>query len=141
MSTGGDSLIDETGNTYGRLTVVERANREDQSGAYWLCKCECGNEHVVEGGGLRKGNTKSCGCLGPGAHNQEKPGRHEDDIIGDKFGRLTVKEYKGGSQWLCECECGNETSVYTGNLKSGNTKSCGCLHKEVVTKLGYESTE
>lgn len=36
--------------------------------------------------------------------------------------------------WLCRCECGNERPFFSGNLKSGRSKSCGCLHREIVTK-------
>lgn len=58
---------------------------------------------------------------------------------GDKFSRLTtlykIHNHKKKNQyWLCICECGNLKEVSTCNLKSGNTKSCGCLNKEVVSK-------
>lgn len=56
-------LIDETGNRYGRLTVIERAYpRGHRAGAYWLCECDCGNHVIVPGGSLRSGGTTSCGC-------------------------------------------------------------------------------
>ena len=62
-------IIDETGNVYGRLTVVELYDRKKDifactsPGAYWVCRCECGNEVIVYSGSLRKGHTRSCGCL------------------------------------------------------------------------------
>lgn len=33
--------------------------------------------------------------------------------------------------WACECVCGQQTSAYSHNLKSGRTKSCGCLKNDV----------
>ena len=51
----------------------------------------------------------------------------KNNLIGKQFGKLTVIEYDGNSSWLCECECGNKTTVTTSNLKNGKTKSCGCL--------------
>ncbi len=59
------------------------------------------------------------------------------DLTGQRFGRLTAVEYAGqgktnGYLWKCKCDCGNETIVYGYALKSGNTKSCGCLWKEVT---------
>lgn len=56
-------------------------------------------------------------------------------MIGSKFGRLTVLElvgrYKNGdAKYQCICDCGNKRIVLHGNLRNGNTKSCGCLHKE-----------
>ena len=49
-------IIDETGNIYGYLTVIERA--ANKSGrAMWKCKCKCGKECIVSGKNLRSGNT------------------------------------------------------------------------------------
>lgn len=55
-------LINEVGNKYGKLTVLERAQTK-KKGVHWHCRCECGNEVDVLGTSLRNGNTKSCGCL------------------------------------------------------------------------------
>lgn len=55
--------IDETGNRYGRLTVVCRAGSNKKGIAKWLCKCDCGGETIVLGSKLRRGETKSCGCF------------------------------------------------------------------------------
>lgn len=58
------------------------------------------------------------------------------DRTGMKFGRLTALEHVGAGVWLCECECGKRTRVLGGNLGRGNSKSCGCLFKERITKHG-----
>lgn len=55
-------FIDLTGQRFGRLIVIQRANHTGSS-AYWLCRCDCGNTIVIQGGSLRRGSTKSCGCL------------------------------------------------------------------------------
>ena len=63
------------------------------------------------------------------------------DITGERFGRLTVLERYGSeksfsnpgvvySTWICRCDCGNEKVVRGVNLKSGMTRSCGCLRRE-----------
>lgn len=52
------------------------------------------------------------------------------NIIGEKFNKLTVIKKVGLNQYLCKCECGNETVVYASNLITGHTKSCGCNKKE-----------
>jgi len=59
------------------------------------------------------------------------------DLTGQRFGRLTVIKINGRTKdksvtWLCRCDCGNETIVVGQNLSNGNTKSCGCYHKEVL---------
>lgn len=55
--------IDLTGKKFNRLTVIKEVGRDNQGFVTWLCKCDCGNEVVVTGASLRRGNTKSCGCL------------------------------------------------------------------------------
>lgn len=55
-------LNDLTGQRFGRLTVLERAETKSDRKTRWLCRCDCGNETIVYGRYLRKGNTKSCGC-------------------------------------------------------------------------------
>lgn len=55
------NLINLTGESFGRLTVIERCGSIDGHAA-WLCKCICGNTTVVNGKWLRAGRTTSCGC-------------------------------------------------------------------------------
>lgn len=64
-------IHDETGNRYARLVVLRRA---DRPGAYWDCRCDCGNELTVIGKSLRSGNTKSCGCA-RGTHGHTAGGK------------------------------------------------------------------
>jgi hypothetical protein len=55
------------------------------------------------------------------------------DLTGQKFGRLTaIKRYKENKRtyWLCNCLCGQFTKVELSLLRSGQTKSCGCIVKE-----------
>lgn len=52
---------DETGNVYGKLTVVSR-EKGNSRGAVWLCLCECGSFASINGWNLRSGQRKSCGC-------------------------------------------------------------------------------
>ena len=60
------------------------------------------------------------------------------DIIGKKFGRLTVISFSHSNgyrkYYLCKCECGKEKIIYKGNLLAGRTLSCGCLQKEQARK-------
>lgn len=51
-------LIDITGQKFNRLTAIKKKDGEN-----WLFKCDCGNEKVINGYYVRKGKTKSCGCL------------------------------------------------------------------------------
>ena len=58
---------DLTGLRFGRLTVYERADDyvspKGHHEVRWLCICDCGTETIVKTRYLKKGATKSCGCL------------------------------------------------------------------------------
>ena len=63
------------------------------------------------------------------------------NIVGKKYNRLTViarngYKYKKFPAWLCRCDCGNYVTLSGSALRSGHTKSCGCLQKEAATKHG-----
>lgn len=58
-----NALIDITGNKYGKLTVIRRAESAPKGITRWECKCDCGNVVIVRGGNLKNGAVKSCGCL------------------------------------------------------------------------------
>lgn len=60
------------------------------------------------------------------------------DLVGQRFGRLVVQEFVGRDSqkkltWSCLCDCGTIKIVRGSSLKDGNTKSCGCLRKELIT--------
>lgn len=57
-------VIDLTGKTFGKLTVIQRSGSNVQGEAVWLCQCDCGNKSLVSSSNLRTGNTSSCGCFG-----------------------------------------------------------------------------
>lgn len=67
-------MIDLTGKTFCRLTVIESRGVDKRGEMTWLCRCECGNEKVVKSSKLRSGNTKSCGCL---QRETRKQGNHK----------------------------------------------------------------
>lgn len=56
--------IDELGNRYGKLLVIEEAEeRSNTRQIMWKCRCDCGNIVIVQGNHLRSGHTSSCGCI------------------------------------------------------------------------------
>ena len=52
------------------------------------------------------------------------------ELEGQVFGRLTVGGYVGAGRWLCQCACGVERSIDGKSLRTGHTRSCGCLSTE-----------
>jgi len=61
------------------------------------------------------------------------------DLTGQKFGRLKVVSLLGSQNnrriWNCLCDCGTSFSCASDRLRSGNTTSCGCYHKELVRNM------
>jgi hypothetical protein len=115
--------VDLIGKRFGRLVVTAHAQ-----GRRWSCVCDCGERVVVVGQDLRTGHTKSCGCL--------KRGWRLIDLAGKRFGRLLVRAYAGDRKWSCVCDCGARGVVKGQSLRTGHTKSCGCLRKARSTKHG-----
>jgi hypothetical protein len=56
-------LVDLTGKSFARWTVIRRADRSPGGQTRWFCRCDCGGEAVVQGAALRTGHSRSCGCL------------------------------------------------------------------------------
>lgn len=130
--------IDLLNQRFGKLLVVERAENNKYNKAQWRCKCDCGNSLVVESYKLRKGILDNCGC--------EKQHCNYKDLIGQRFGSLTVVEYVGGkdrksyNSWLCKCDCGETMVVTASRLKYGTIKSCGCVTKHKKSMHGESRT-
>lgn len=113
------------GQKFGRLTVLEYVKNSK-----YLCRCDCGNEKIIMGHDMKKGKTKSCGCL-----NKSR----ELDIVGKKFNMLTVLERVGktdDNQYLfrCLCDCGEEKVAKGKEVKRGKTMSCGNHNAEKVSE-------
>lgn len=60
------------------------------------------------------------------------------DSTGCRYGRLTILRrdgyISGRVSWLCLCDCGNEISVTSNSLRTGKTRSCGCLRQETAAR-------
>ncbi len=121
-------FIDLTGETFGRLTVLRRLPSRNGR-IFWSCLCVCGAVSQVDGGHLRGGNTKSCGCL----YRETQP-REVVDRTGQVFGELTVRCRDLSKEdvvwWTCDCSCGAQLSVRSDSLQRGNTTSCGHIRME-----------
>jgi len=62
-----------------------------------------------------------------------------NNLAGVKFGRLTAIgiafRKNGAIHWQCKCDCGNEPAVRGRDLTSGDTRSCGCLRRDVAREM------
>lgn len=94
-----------------------------------LCKCICGVEREVAICDLLNNKSKSCG------HDTSA----FKDLKGQQFGNWKVLEYEGNGYWKCECQCEKKTisNIHSYSLRSGNSRSCGCIKRQlsIETKL------
>lgn len=118
------SVIDLTGKTFGKWTVLGRDKAAEKPGVFWRCRCECGKRASIIAGSLRSGNSTSCGCARTDALHAS--------IVGKRFGQLTVieptKARSGGGAivYRCLCDCGRSHMVRGAILRNGQVSSCGC---------------
>ena len=122
-------LIDIKGQRFRRLKVL----RKSKDANLWVCRCSCGK--IVEHSGyrLRNGCVKSCGCLKIETTRKLR----SIDLTGKTFGRWTVLEYRAGGYCLCRCTCGRKKLLLIQSLRDGRSQSCGCLHKEIVSRMNF----
>lgn len=122
---------DLIGQKFGRLTVINKTDERKYNSVVWECTCECGNTCKVAAANLKRGATKSCGCLKK--ESDKKPKGNVKDLTGQKFYHLTVisragSDDRGEALWNCQCDCGNPNIIIVlgSNLRRGHTMSCGC---------------
>ena len=121
-----EQMIDKR---FGKLTVLSFEGVHDKN-AIFKCRCDCGNEITVRGNDLKNGHTTSCGCS-----KKEAMRKSYEEIwrsfIGTKINFLTATKFIGTknekAMFEFECECGNKIILSADTVKSGKTKSCGCI--------------
>lgn len=74
------------GDVYGRLTLIEKIGYTKHGHAVWHCRCSCGTDTWPTMPSLRRGNTKSCGCLRTDKAREREERR--------RAGLLPAREYK-----------------------------------------------
>jgi len=122
-------MKDYTDKKFHKLTFVAPAHKDENRNWLWKVVCECGNTKKVRPRSVTAGITKSCGCL-----SKEAAKENIKDITGHTFGYLTVVDFshttRHGALWNCKCKCGNKKTIYGSSIRTGHSKSCGCLQKE-----------
>lgn len=139
--------LDLTNQRFGRLIAVEPSGRSARGVILWLFRCSCGNKIKRSVADVKRGNTKSCGCL-----KSEKA--RESNVkmltLGSLFGRWKILKYLGTnpfrhSIYKVECVCGDIREVTRQSLVEGTSVSCGCYMidrlKERLTTHGLSKTK
>lgn len=115
------------GQRFGSLVVRSLAQKR-KSRIYFDCLCDCGKEHAAYKANLLSGRVSSCGCGKGGAVSLAVI----KNLVGQRFCRLVVTGQAGRRRrfvlWACQCDCGKNTNVSTGDLRHSGTISCGCAN-------------
>jgi hypothetical protein len=137
-------IIDLKGRRFGRLLVIEKANRPStlkDRNQYWLCKCDCGNEKIIRSHSLLNDLTISCGC-----YNREKASEMAKKQIGTKrpnqsleFGMAALhalySHYRiSARRRNLPFEVSIERFV---ELIDGDCSYCGCVASQIKFEKGY----
>ena len=110
----------------GKIIVTAATDQRKNGYMVWNCTCDCGGSIFLDTRTLQRGTVRDCGC-----ETKVPPGRK--DLTGKRFGRLVCltpskeRDKRGGTQWLCKCDCGKECLAATHQLLCGYKKSCGCM--------------
>lgn len=127
------------GKISGYLKVIAYSCVKNQSN-YWMCECICGKIIEQRAADINRQKAKSCGCK----RYEFVSNKLQKVISGQKFGRLTIitkidKQSQDGSYFYdCLCDCGNKKVINGASIRTGATKSCGCLKIEMNMKR-YEN--
>lgn len=141
IKTAANTWIEDiTGQVFERLTVLELTSEKDFDNRWlWKCQCSCKNHTIVYKSmhNLRSGQHKSCGCY-KAEKLAERNRTRQINMVGQRTGKLVVVREvptpdKEPKRWLCQCDCGNTTTVPLGELRRGEyrngirsgTTSCG----------------
>lgn len=110
---------------FGDFKVIYRTENLKNHGkqTFWLCQCQKCKRYFIKNTQILLKGTNECNC--------------NYDLTGKKLGRWTIlyateKRTKNRQiLYHCKCECGNEKDVDAYTLRSGQSKSCGCLNLEL----------
>ena len=105
------------GDKFNKWTVIDNKSINKNGSTMYLCRCECGKEQYVQGGGLRNGKSKQCKECG-------NKSRRTKILIGEKYKSYTVLEEPTNRNnqivYLVKCECGIEQYMTASQLTDKN---------------------
>lgn len=93
------------------------------------CSCDAKTEKELDAYSIRSGHSRSCGCL--------KKEMNSRTAVGQSYERLIVirrseRRHPKKTFWICECSCapGRTIETCSSSLRTGHTRSCGCILQE-----------
>jgi len=131
---------DVIGEIYNKLTIIENLPSKKLGGTYYkMVKvlCECGNEKEIGYKSIKKGKIKSCGCLNTSKIvDIEKENVYNHWTIISEVEPYTSSDGSKMRKVLAKCVCGVEKDLMLSSLRTGSSKSCGCM---IEHKTGYHN--
>lgn len=123
--------LDLTGQKFNKLLAIEPTDERRQGAIVWKFLCDCGNYYFGIGSNVKNGYTKSCGCFNKDCRIKDYTGVRVGKLVVIKIDdTLRSKTKRGNMRWLCQCDCGNTTSIESGDLHkamiNNRNSSCGC---------------
>lgn len=121
---------------FSNCKIIEPVNKEKIKGAdNWKIQCHCGNIFISKPSSLKNFHTKSCGCI----HNNFD-WTNKEFFNCKIISPVDLDKTGGFDKWNIQCYCGKifNTAVPTA-LKSGNTKSCGCLNNLAMVNFNKKN--
>ena len=123
------------GHKFAQLTVMGRVANDAAGRVRLRCQCKCGKESIARLTDLRRGHTKSCGCLRAVAI-----GRRLGKIQFGRFGTLRAlgtaegtRQIRASTEWVTFCDlCGKSVLATSSQLRRG-TRRCPCLDYTYVS--------
>jgi hypothetical protein len=132
------------GQRFGRWIVIAAVPHTPRSPRRSVCRCDCGNEKIVNDSSLMRGLSRSCRCLSKELTAKRSSGprlyrREQLNLAGQRFGLLVVIAVaplgnRGHFRSTCRCDCGNEVVIRDAALRCGGSTSCGCRSTKLLIK-------
>jgi hypothetical protein len=130
------------GQRFGRLVVDAMTTQYSGEERLYRCKCDCGNVASATKSGLKVKHSRrrvSCGCQKNKNISRTKVSHPNfRSLVGQQFSRLKVvsiddapSDNSRGALYVCWCDCGQVKKARAAELRSGDTRSCGCLAREI----------
>lgn len=129
----------EIGKKYNYLTAIKFSHKGNKSKNYYLFKCDCEKEKVIESYAVESGDIVSCGCYKNSKKQYIELKKYNKLPVGTRFNNLVIVEYlyhdlQRHSFYKVKCDCGNEKIVRRGQLITDRMKSCGCKRYDFTIK-------
>jgi hypothetical protein len=102
----GRPIKDRIGNVYGRWIIISYDHSGKNNVSFYLCRCQCGKEAIIEYASLQKGKSKSCGCL-------QKDSRSEPHLVSARS--VYNANYSNGCSFDKFLELSQESCYYCGS--------------------------